>query len=132
MQDNFIYDADAQPFLSKDAAQSEMKAQFEDTLKSWDIDPDDEQTDEREWECGEDTASIREDISDKYESWKITEHDLPDGGREMEGHSPEPEDDRGDCKEMSFLAGMILKMAHHRGLTQEEIEQLKNIAMERS
>ena len=64
------------PFLTKDAAQVAMKAAWEETLKAAGIDPAEPQREEREWDCGEDTASIRIDFNSVYETWKITEHDL--------------------------------------------------------
>ena len=76
LQDTAITDADAMPFLTKDAAQVAMKAAWEEALKAAGIDPAEPQREEREWDCGEDTASIRIDFNSVYETWKITEHDL--------------------------------------------------------
>lgn len=77
LQDNNITDADATPFLSREEAQAAMKTAWEDALKAAGIDPAEQQCDEREWECGEDAASIRVDFDSIYETWKITEHRLP-------------------------------------------------------
>lgn len=76
LQDTAITDADAMPFLTKDAAHAAMKAAWEEALKAAGIDPAEPQREEREWDCGEDTASIRIDFNSVYETWKITEHDL--------------------------------------------------------
>lgn len=76
LQDTAITDADAMPFLTKDAAQVAMKAAWEKDLKAAGIDPAEPQHEEREWDCGENTASIRIDFNSVYETWKITEHDL--------------------------------------------------------
>lgn len=77
LQDSTITDADAAPFLTKEAAQAAMKAGWEKAIKAAGIDPAEPQRDEREWECGEDTASIRVDFDSVYETWKIVEHSLP-------------------------------------------------------
>ena len=77
LQDTAITDADAAPFLTKESAQKAMKAAWEEALKAAGIDPADPQRDEREWEYGEDTASIRVDFHSLYETWKIVEHSLP-------------------------------------------------------
>lgn len=77
LQDSTITDADATPFLTKEAAQADMKAAWEEALKIAGINPAEPQHDEREWECGENTASIRVDFDSVYETWKIVEHSLP-------------------------------------------------------
>lgn len=77
LQDTTITNADATPFLSKEAAQAAMKTAWKEAIKAAGIDPAEPQRDEREWECGEDTASLRVDFDSVYETWKITEHSLP-------------------------------------------------------
>lgn len=77
LQDSAITDADAAPYLTKEAAQAAMKTAWEEALKAAGIDPTEPKRDEREWECGEDTASIRVDFDSVFETWKIVEHSLP-------------------------------------------------------
>lgn len=77
IQDTACCDADAKPFLEKEQAQKAMRAEWENTLKDWDIEERDKQTDERCWECGEDTASIRDDFRSQFEHWKIEECEIP-------------------------------------------------------
>lgn len=76
LQDSTITDADAAPYLTKEAAHAAMKTAWEETLKAAGINPAEPQREEREWECSEDTASIRIDFDSVYETWKIVEHSL--------------------------------------------------------
>lgn len=76
LEDDNTIDAAAAPFLTMEAAQAAMKDGWEARLKIWGIDPEEEQTEEHSWECGEYFASIRDDQRSVFESWKITEHDL--------------------------------------------------------
>lgn len=76
LQDVENMDANAKPFLTKEAAQEAMKTDWEATLKTWDIDPGENQTEERAWYCEAEMAAIRDDFHFQFESWKIVEHDL--------------------------------------------------------
>lgn len=76
LEDDRTIDAAAAPFLTIETAQAAMKDSWEACLKIWGIDPEEKQTEEHNWECGEDSASIRDDLHSVFNSWKITEHDL--------------------------------------------------------
>lgn len=76
LQDVENMDANAKPFLTKEAAQEAMKTDWEATLKAWNIDPGENQTEERTWYCEAGMAAIRDDFHFQFESWKIVEHDL--------------------------------------------------------
>ena len=77
VQDVNICDADTTPFLDKKRAQEAMRNNWKATLSAWGINESDPQTDERSWECGEDTASIRDDFRYQFEHWKIEECKIP-------------------------------------------------------
>lgn len=77
VQDVNICDADTTPFLDKKRAQEAMRNNWKATLSAWGINESDPQTDERSWECGEDTASIRDDFRSQFEHWKIEECKIP-------------------------------------------------------
>lgn len=76
LEDGSTIDAAAAPFLTMEAAQAAMKDSWEACLKILGIDPEEEQTEEHNWTCGEDFASIRDDLHSGFTSWKITEHNL--------------------------------------------------------
>lgn len=60
-------------FLNKDAAQAEMRRQFDAAVPAWDLDLD-HLRDEQECECGDDFAIIRNDPDTT--SWRIEEKEL--------------------------------------------------------
>lgn len=62
-----------QMFLDKEAAQAEMRKQFEAELPYWNVDAEN-LTDDQECECGEDTAVIRNDPDST--NWRIEEQEL--------------------------------------------------------
>lgn len=61
------------PFISKDAAQTAMREDWEKSIKDWKIDVSKPATDDCYYECNADSAVI---CDDGMERWTIEEHEI--------------------------------------------------------
>lgn len=76
IQDCENYGVDVDIFLTKEDAQKAMRTAWADYLKVLGINVNDEQCDEKNWECNGNMASIHDESREDFECWEIQEKTL--------------------------------------------------------